>query len=61
MQIVQLTVGGYKMTFDGPVSTPISDLTISKILWKSVISTPGAKYLVVDIKNVYLNNLMLKH
>ena len=26
-----------------------------------MILTPGAKYLVVDIKNVYLNNAMTKH
>ena len=25
-----------------------------------MIPTPGAKYLVVDVKNFYLNNLMLK-
>ena len=59
--LVQLTVGGYKLNFDGPFSTPIENLTTSKLHWNSIISTPGAKYLVVDINNFYLNNLMSKH
>ena len=61
MHIVQLTVVGEKLTFDGPVTTPTSDLTTSKMHWNSVISTPGYKYLVDDVKNVYLKNLMMKH
>ena len=54
-------MGGEKLTFDGPVSTPTSDLMTSKIHWKSFISTPGAKYLVVNVRNFYLNNLVSKH
>ena len=59
--IVKLTVVGYKLTFDGPVSNPTSDLTTSKLHWNTVLLTPGAKYLVVDIKNFYLKNPMSKH
>ena len=51
----------YKLIFDGPVSNPISDLTTSKLRWNSVIFTPGSKYLVIDVKNFYLNNAMEKH
>ena len=58
---VQLTVEGEKLTFDGPVYTPTSDLTASKLHWNSVISTPGYKYLVVDVKKIYLNKIMAKH
>ena len=29
--------------------------------WNIVISTPGSKYLVVDVKNFYLKNIMAKH
>ena len=29
--------------------------------WNIVILTPGSKYLVVDVKKCYLNNLMAKH
>ena len=61
MHIVQLTAEGEKITFGGPLSTPTSDLTTSKLHWNSVISTPGAKYHVVDVNNFYLNNAMTNH
>ena len=59
--IVRLTVGGDKITFDIPVYTPTSDLTTSKMHWNSIISTPGSKYLVVDVKNFYLDNIITKN
>ena len=58
---MKITVGCDKIKFYGPVSTPISDLTTSKIHWNSAPSTPGSKYLVVDIKNFYLNNPMSRN
>ena len=61
MHRVKLTVGGDKLTFDGPVFTPKSDLTTSKLHWNSVILTPGSKYLVVNVKNFYPNNIIAKH
>ena len=54
-------MGGYKITFDGPVSNTKSDLTTYMIHWNSIISTTGAKYLVINFKNFYINNPMLKH
>ncbi len=32
----------------------IADLTTSKLLWNSVLSTEGARYTCLDIKNFYL-------
>ena len=58
---MQITVVGDKLSFDIQVSTPTSDLSSPKLHCNSVISTPGAKYLVVGIKNFYLNNPMSKH
>ena len=58
---VQIPVGGYKLTFDGPVSTPASDIITLKIYWDSLLSTPGSKNLVANVKNFYLNNLMSKN
>ena len=55
---MQITVGGYKITFDRQVSTPTSELTTSKQHCNSIKLTPGTKYLVVNIKNFYLNNPM---
>ena len=54
-------MGGYIITFYVPVSIPTSDIKTSKLHWTSVISTPDSTYLVVDVKNFYLNNIMVKH
>jgi hypothetical protein len=50
-----LTVGGDQIEYPGDKSTQTSGLTTAKILINSVISTLGAKFLVIDIKNFYLN------
>ena len=55
---VRWTVGGNKIDYPGDVSTPTADLTTTKLLWNSVISTPGARYMCIDIKDYYLNNAM---
>ena len=51
----RLTVGGNLIVCDFDVSSPTSDLTTAKILFNSVISTPGARFLTLDLKNFYLN------
>jgi hypothetical protein len=33
----------------------MADLTTSKLMWNSVLSTEGAKYMCLDIKNFYLS------
>ena len=54
-------MGGDILTFDIPVSAPTSNITTSKLHWGSFILNPGSRYLVVDVKNFYLNNVMAKH
>ena len=49
-------MGGNKLTYNGPVYTPTADLTTSKLHWNSVLSTRYGKYLIVDVKNLYLKN-----
>ena len=56
--IVRLTVGGKKIYHNGPLSTPTSYLTTSKLHWNSVLSTLDGKYLIVDFKNFYLKKPM---
>jgi hypothetical protein len=51
----RLTVGGDQIEYPGDKSTRTAGLTTAKILINSVISTPNAKFLVIDIKNFYLN------
>jgi hypothetical protein len=52
----RLTVGGDQIEYPGDKSTRTAGLAMAKILINSVISTPKAKFLVIDIKNFYLNN-----
>jgi hypothetical protein len=51
----RLTVGGDQIEYPGDTSTLTAGLTTAKILISSVISTLGAKFLVIDIKKIYLN------
>jgi hypothetical protein len=51
----RLTVGRGPIEYPGDKSTRTAGLTTAKILINSVISTPNAKFLVIDINNFYLN------
>jgi hypothetical protein len=51
----RLTVGGDQIEYPGDKSTRTMGLTIEKMLFNSTISMPGAIFLVIDIKNFYLN------
>jgi hypothetical protein len=50
-----LTVGGDQIEYPGDKSTRTAGLTTAKILINSVIFTLGANFLVIDIKNFFLN------
>ena len=50
----RLTIGGDRINYDGDCSTPIANLLTVKLLLNSVISTDGAKFMTIDIKNFYL-------
>ncbi len=45
--------GGNLINYPLDVTTRTTYLTTSKIMWNSVVSTPGAKYLCADMKNLY--------
>jgi Reverse transcriptase (RNA-dependent DNA polymerase) len=55
---VRITVGGDKVIFDGDVSTKTADLPTVKVFLNSVVSTKGAKFITLDIKDFYLNTTM---
>ena len=57
----RLTVGGDKVHYPGDVGTPTADLTLVKMHLNSVISTPGARYMTLDVKNFYLNTPMVRY
>ena len=54
----RLTVGGNLIDYAGDVSTRTADMTSFKLLANSTISTPGARFSVIDIKNFYLGTPM---
>jgi hypothetical protein len=56
----RLTVGGDQIEYHGDKYTRTAGLTTAKILINSVLSTKGARFLVVDIKNFYLNTLLVR-
>ena len=55
---IRWTVGGNRIDYPGEKSTPGSDQTTVKLLTNSVISTPDARWMCIDIKDFYLNTEM---
>ena len=54
-------MGGNLTEYPYEPTTRTADLTTSKILWNSVISTPGARFAAADIENFYLNTPMARY
>eukprot|EP01082_Thalassiosira_pseudonana_P007091 g6238.t1 g6238 contig22:44837-45934(+) len=50
----RLTIGGDGINYPGEVATPTAEMLVAKILFNSVVSTPGAQFMTVDISNFYL-------
>ncbi len=46
-----ITAGGNLINCPGELSTRTADLTTLKLVWNSVLSTAGAKYMCLDITN----------
>jgi hypothetical protein len=57
-ECTQFTAGGNLIDYPWEVTTPTADLTMSKLLFNSVVSTPGATFLMMDIQHFYLNTPM---
>jgi hypothetical protein len=51
---IRIAVGGNLITYKGDTSMRTADLTTSKLLWNSILSTEGAQYMCLDLKNFYL-------
>eukprot|EP00804_Cyclotella_cryptica_P022420 CCRYP_021143-RA/>CCRYP_021143-RA protein AED:0.55 eAED:0.45 QI:0/0/0/1/0/0/3/0/179 len=56
----RLTVGGNRIHFPGDCDTPTADMLTTKILLNSIISTQGARFMTIDIKDFYLNTPMAR-
>ena len=54
----QFTVGGDRINYPDEVVTPTADILVTKILFNSVVSIKGAKFMTLDISNFYLMTLV---
>jgi hypothetical protein len=54
----RLVAGGDRVHYPGDAGTPTANLLTIKLLLNSIISTPNAKFMTMDIKNFYLNTPM---
>ena len=54
---VRLTTGGNMVDYPGDVSTKTADLTTIKCHWNSVLSSPNARYMCMDVKDFNLNSV----
>ena len=57
----RLVAGGDRVHYPFDAGTPTADLLTVKLLINSVISTPGARFFTMDIKNFYLNTPMARY
>ncbi len=48
---IQITAGGNLIKYPGELTTKTADLTTSKLMWNSILSSEGAKFMCLDIKN----------
>ena len=58
---VCITAGGNLIIYLYELTTCTANLPTRKILWNSTISTDNARYMCIDIKNIYLATPMEKH
>ena len=56
----RLTMGGDKVNYPFEVGTPTGEMLLVKTHANSVVSTPNARYMTIDISNFYLNTPMVR-
>ena len=58
---IRLSVGEDRINYLDDCSLPMADLLTIKILLNSVISTPEARFMTMDIKMFYLNTPLKRY
>ena len=58
---MRLTAGGDRINYPDDVRTPTVDMTLVEIFLNSVILTKGAKCVLLDVKDFYLNTPMARY
>ena len=54
-------LGGNLVHLPGDIGTPTANMMLFKILLNNVVSTPGAKFVTINISNFYLNTPMTRY
>jgi hypothetical protein len=57
----RLVAGGDQVHYPGYAGTPTANLLTVKLLINSIISTQGAKFMTMDVKDFYLNTPMARY
>ncbi len=47
----RFTIGGDRINYPGEVATPTAEMLVAKMLFNSVISTKGTRFMTMDISN----------
>ena len=56
-----MTIGEDKIDYPGVVRIDTADMITANFLLNSVISTPRARCCILDIKDFYINNKLLRY
>ena len=51
----QLVFGGDRTNYTGEAATPTKEMLVAKLLFNIVVSTKGARFMIADSNNFYLN------
>jgi len=51
---VRITAGSNLINYPYELTSRTADLTASKVMWSSVISTLGTRYACADVKNIFV-------
>jgi hypothetical protein len=57
----RITMGGNLVNYPDDCSTPTADLLTVKLMLNSIISTPQAEFMTIDLKDFYLNTPMSRY
>ncbi len=50
----RFVAGGDRINYPGKVATPTANMLVAKILFNSIISIKGARFMTINISNFYL-------
>ena len=60
MHRTRITIGGNLIDYPNKTYTSTAEMTTVKVLLNSIISTIGAKFFTIDVKNFYLQHPLNK-